>query len=204
MSVFDIDSKPMQTLNSIGEMMILNVCWLIGSLPIVTIGASCTAMYTVMGRRLRHEGSGTAGPFFRAWLENLRSSTGFWILQALCSVSLVLMFLLSAQSVVRGVLVTLLVLINLVFSLTYPQIARYENRWFSYLRNAVILFLPKLGWIVLNLLVLLAPVLLFLAAPVTFVQYSILWLLFGFSAQFYLSAKLQQRILLPLEQRVSS
>lgn len=200
MKFFSIDSKFYQIMMPIGEMMILNICFLLGCLPLVTIGAANTAMYTVMLRRLRGEGSGTIVPFFKAWWSNLKQGTLFWLVQAFMTVSLSLTFFLPlhvAFKVIAGIVLTL---VTLVFSIIYPQIARYRNRSFVYLRNAVILLVLRLKWVAQNFLVILSPVLLFLLVPVEFLRFGFVWILFGFSALFYLSAKVMQQVLQPLEE----
>lgn len=200
MKFFSPDSKFTQVMTSFGEMMLLNVCWIIASLPLITIGAANTAMYTVMGRRLREEGSGTIVPFFQAWRSNLKMGTAFWAAQVFVSVSLSMILFLPMPVALKVFAVVLLVLVTLLFSVIYPQIARFRNRWFSYLRNAVILLILRLGWVVLNFLLLLSPVIVFLLAPMDFLQFGFIWILFGFSALFFLSAEIMQKVLQPLEE----
>ncbi len=199
MKFFSLDSKFYRLMMSVGEMMILNFCFLVACLPLVTIGAANTAMYTVMGRRLRDEGSGTIVPFFRAWWNNLRKSTLFWLAQAFITVSLTLFFFLPLPLFLKVVAGVLLVLVTLVFSTIYPQIARFRNPTFAYLRNAVILLVLRLKWVLQNFLVILLPGLIFLLVPVEFVRFGFVWIVIGFSGLFYLSAKIMQRILEPLE-----
>lgn len=200
MNFFSPDSKFAQVMTSVGEMMLLNLCFLLGSLPLVTAGAASTAMYTVMGRRLREEGSGTIVPFFKAWLSNLKMGSLFWVSQVFVTVSLGMILFLPLPTFFKVIAVVLLILVTLLFSVIYPQIARFRNRWFSYLRNAVILLVLKLGWVVLNTLVLLTPVIAFLLAPMEFLRFGFIWILFGFSGLFYLSARITQKIFLPLEE----
>lgn len=200
MNFFAPDSKFTQLMTSFGEMMLLNFCWIIASLPLVTIGAANTAMYTVMGRRLRAEGSGTIVPFFKAWWKNLKMGTLFWVVQILVSASLGLSLFLPLPGVLKVIAAVTLVLVTLLFSMIYPQIARFRNRWFAYLRNAVILLVLRLGWVLLNFLLLLSPVIVFLLVPVEFMQFGFIWILFGFSGIFYLSADIMQNILKPLEE----
>lgn len=199
MKFFSPDSKFAQVMTSLGEMMLLNVCFLLASLPLITIGAACTAMYTVMGRRLRDEGSGTIVPFFKVWWSSLKMSTLFWLPQVFVSFSLGLTLLLPLPGFLKVIAGILLILVTLVFSVVYPQIARFRNRWFAYLRNAVILLVLKLGQVVLNLLVFLAPIIAFLLVPMDFLRFGFIWILFGFSGLFFLSAKVMQKVLLPLE-----
>lgn len=199
MKFFSPDSKFTQMMTSFAEMMLLNLCWIVASLPLITIGAANTAMYTVMGRRLREEGSGTIVPFFKAWWSNLKTGTAFWAVQVLVSFSLTLILFLPLPSFLKVIAVVLLILVTLIFSILYPQAARFRNRWFAYLRNAVILLISKFGWVVLNLALFLSPVGLFLIAPVDFLRFGFIWILFGFSMLFYFSAEIMQKILQPLE-----
>lgn len=199
MKFFDPDSKFAQIMTSFGEMMLLNLCWILGSLPIVTIGAANTAMYTVMGRRLREEGSGTIVPFFKAWWSNLKVATLFWVPQVFVTCSLGLLIFMNVPWILRLLAAVLLLLANLMFSTVYPQIARFRNRPFAYLRNGLILVVLKLGRLLLNLILFLSPVLFFLLYPVDFLQLGVVWILFGFSLLFYLSAKIMRNVLSPLE-----
>jgi uncharacterized membrane protein YesL len=200
MKFFSLDSKFYRIMMPIGEMMILNFCWILGCLPLITIGAANTAMYTVMGRRLRDEGSGTIVPFFKAWWKNLKKSTLFWLAQAFVTTSLTLFFFLPLPLFLKIVAGVLLALVTLVFSTIYPQIARFRNPTFAYLRNAVILLVLRLKWVLLNFLVILSPVIAFLLVPVEFLRFGFIWIVIGFSGLFYLSAKMMLNVLQPLEE----
>lgn len=200
MKLFSPDSRFAQVMTAVGEMMLLNLCWIVASLPLITIGAANTAMYTVMGRRLRQEDSGTVVPFFKALWSNLKNGTLFWLAQIFVTVSLGLFQFLPFPGVVKVLTALLLVLVTLLFSTIYPQIARFRNRPFAYLRNAVILLVLRLGWVVLNGLLLFSPAILFFLMPMDFLRFGFVWILFGFSVLFYLSAKIMRKVLAPLEE----
>jgi uncharacterized membrane protein YesL len=200
MKFFSLDSKFYRVMMSVGEMMILNFCWVIACLPLITVGAANTAMYTVMGRRLRDEGSGTVVPFFKALWKNIKKSTLFWVAQAFVTVSLSLFFFLPLPLFLKVAAGVLLALVTLVFSTIYPQIARFRNPTFAYLRNAVILLVLRLKWVLLNFLVILSPVIAFLLVPVEFLRFGFIWIVIGFSGLFYLSAKMMLNVLQPLEE----
>lgn len=200
MKFFSLDSKLYKIMTPVAEMMLLNFCWILASLPLVTIGAANAAMYTMMGRRLRQEGSGTVVPFFKAWWSNLKVSTLFWLAQVFVTVSLGMFFFLPLPGFLKAVAGVLLALVTPVLSTVYPQIARFRNRPFVYLRNAVILLVLRLKWVLLNFLVILSPVMFFLLVPVEFLRFGFIWILIGFSAVFYLSAKVMRKVLQPLEE----
>ena len=200
MKFFSPDSKFAQVMTSVGEMMLLNLCWIAASLPLLTVGAANAAMYTVMGRRLRGEGSGTVVPFFRAWWSNLKMGTLFWTAQVFVTVSMALILLLPLGTFLKVLAVLILILTTLLFSILYPQIARFRNRWFAYLRNSLILLVTRPGWVLLNLALFLLPVGVFLLAPMEFLYLGFVWILFGFSLLFFLSAEIMQKVLQPLEE----
>jgi hypothetical protein len=122
MKFFSLDSKFYRVMMSVGEMMILNFCWVIACLPLITVGAANTAMYTVMGRRLRDEGSGTVVPFFKALWKNLKKSTLFWVAQAFVTVSLSLFFFLPLPLFLKVAAGVLLVLVHWWFQLFIPRL----------------------------------------------------------------------------------
>lgn len=198
MKFFSPDSKFAQVMTSVGEMMLLNLCWIIASLPLITLGAANIAMYTVMGRRLREEGRGTVIPFFKAWWSNLKQGILFWVVQMFVSVSLGMTLFLPLPGVLKVIAAVLLILVTLLYSIIYPQIARFQNHWFAFLRNAVILLVLKLGGVVQNFFVILIPVILFLLVPMEFLRFGFVWILFGFSTLFYFSSKIMQKVLQPM------
>lgn len=204
MKFFSIDSKFYKFMMPIGEMMLLNFCWILGCLPLVTVGAAHAAMYTVMRRRVLQEGSGTILPFFKAWWNNLKQGTLFWLAQVFMTGSLGMIFFLPLPLFLKVVAGILLTLVTLVFSLIYPQLARFRNRWFPYVRNSLILLVLRLKWVLLNLLVILLPLILFLLAPVDFLRFGFIWIVIGVSGVFYLSAKVMQKVLEPLEELAQS
>lgn len=199
MKFFSPDSKFAQIMTSVGEMMLLNACWILASLPLITLGAANTAMYTVMGRRLRGEGNDGIRAFFKAWWNNLKMGTLFWLAQILISCSLGMIFFLPMPSFLKTLAAILLILVNLSSSLIYPQLARFRNKSIAYLRNALILLIAKPGWVLVNFLLMLSPVIILMLAPMDFLRFGYIWILFGFSGLFYLSARIMQKILLPLE-----
>lgn len=54
--------------------MLLSVLWLIGCVPVFTIGASTVALYYVAMKMVRDEEEGIVRRFFRAFRENFRQS----------------------------------------------------------------------------------------------------------------------------------
>ena len=74
------DNPVISGMSRIFDMMCLNVLWLVCSLPIFTIGASTTAMYTVMLKVVKNEEGYIVKGFFKAFKENFKKSTIIWLI----------------------------------------------------------------------------------------------------------------------------
>lgn len=67
---------------SIGELIILNLWTILCCVPVITIGASITAMHDVLIRKQRSEPYTVTGSFFRAFKNNFRHATGTYLIFA--------------------------------------------------------------------------------------------------------------------------
>src|SRR5699024_1479033 len=79
MNLFSYDSMLSRFLYLVGDIVTLHFLWLLCSLPIVTMGASTTALYYSCMKRIRtNEGYPTRN-FFKSFKENFRQSTLIWL-----------------------------------------------------------------------------------------------------------------------------
>ncbi len=78
------DSPVIAFLNKLTDMVVLNMLWLICSLPVITIGASTTAMYYVSITSIRSGDGYVVRRFFRSFKENFRQITPVWLLMLVC------------------------------------------------------------------------------------------------------------------------
>lgn len=90
--IFGYESPVVQALMSIGDCICLSVLWIVFSLPLVTVGASTTALYAAAYHHIRKkEGHGLWRTFWEAFRENFKRSTLVWL------VVLVIMALLTVD-----------------------------------------------------------------------------------------------------------
>lgn len=80
MHFLSYDSKFGQIMNKLCCGCYLNLLWFICSLPIVTIGASTTALYYVSFKLARDEGSSVTAMFFRSFKQNFKQATVIWLI----------------------------------------------------------------------------------------------------------------------------
>ena len=83
------DNPIMNAIGRIADFIILNVLWVICSIPIITIGASTTALYTVMLKIVKNEEGYIARDFFKAFRENFKQSTAIWLVFLLLGIILI-------------------------------------------------------------------------------------------------------------------
>ncbi|MDE6590854.1 MAG: YesL family protein [Oscillospiraceae bacterium] len=77
--LFSYDSPVMGALTSIGDCICLSAMWLVFSLPILTIGASTTALYAAAYHVIRKKEGGLWQSFWGAFKENFKRSTLLWL-----------------------------------------------------------------------------------------------------------------------------
>ena len=74
MKLFNYDSPFWSFMSRLADLIILNLLWIVFCIPVVTIGASTTAMYRVTLNMVRGEGSGVVRMFWDAFRLNLKQA----------------------------------------------------------------------------------------------------------------------------------
>lgn len=82
--LFNYDNPIWRFVGRIWDLFILNILWIVCSIPIVTFGASTTAMYycTLKIARDRDSG-GIFSMFFHSFKDNILQSTIIWVIMAI-------------------------------------------------------------------------------------------------------------------------
>ena len=78
--LFNLDGPVLQFINKIVYSVYLNILWFICSIPIVTIGASTTALFYVTLKISKNEEGSITKAFFHSFKENLRQGTAIWLI----------------------------------------------------------------------------------------------------------------------------
>lgn len=98
-SLFDIDSPLMNGLGKIFDTILLSLCWITMSLPIVTMGAACGALYRTVYRSLRHDEGYVLKSFWEIFRKNLKNGIITWL-----PILAVYIFLIADAMVLRGLI----------------------------------------------------------------------------------------------------
>lgn len=75
MNFFSINGKFYSFMTKVADLMILSVLWLICSVPVITLGASSSALYYSVVKVIREESDKPSAAFFRAFKENFKQGT---------------------------------------------------------------------------------------------------------------------------------
>ena len=76
-----MESPLMGALMRIGDLICLSVLWIAFSLPVVTMGASSTALYAAVHHCLRRNEAGIWKNFWNAFREDFKRSTAAWLIE---------------------------------------------------------------------------------------------------------------------------
>jgi uncharacterized membrane protein YesL len=80
MPEFNYDNFVIRALNKMTDLLVLNIMFIVFSLPVVTIGAALTAMYAVSLKSVRYGDGYVAKRFLVAFKDNFKQATLAWLI----------------------------------------------------------------------------------------------------------------------------
>ena len=182
-NIFDPDGKLMELLWKPIHIMFLNLLWVLFSLPIVTIGASTTALYSVLIKMRNGREGKILRDFWTAFRQNFRQATILWLLIVLAAFVFTTDIVLfpnmggSFGTFSAMLFVGLDVLLLLVSLYVFPMQAVFDNPIGRTVKSALLLLSRHLGGtVVLLALAILTAVAVILYWPL------IGWFVFGLAA----------------------
>lgn len=187
------DSRFVTVFETFGNICALNVLWILCSLPIVTIGASTTALYTVMLKLINKEEGPIVRSFFAAFRSNFRKATISWLIVLAAMVGIAGELYLAYVYNFEGTLAIFYLVLGfaelLVLCLTlpflFPLTARFENSIWNTFKNAFLLSVSNLGSWLKIFLAWFMPFFVWIAYPEIFLMIWYLWLILVFGVVAY-------------------
>ena len=195
MKLFNPDSRIMIFLSHVADLVILNILWLLCCIPVVTIGASTTAMYHVIRHWQKDSVSSIMRDFFQSFKEDFKQATPVYLILLIPTVAVVMNAMLifnpdNSAAVPSYLLVIWFIsalILLFISSFVYPVMAFFADSIFKTLRNAMVLALANLPRTILISVLNLLPVILLFVNLSFFLQSSIFWLLIGGALVAYLN-----------------
>ena len=152
MKFFSYESKFSQLLLKLCYACYLNLLWLVCSLPIVTIGASTTALYYTCLKIVRDEDNHVGATFFRAFRDNFKQATVIWLIMLGAGLFLALdgyilyHLRLNAEgsaaviwTLVLAVVIAAAICYTIVLEYVFPLLASVSNTTAAMFKNAFLI-----------------------------------------------------------------
>lgn len=185
MPKLNLDNPVFRAMSWLGDMVFLNLLWVLCCLPLVTAGASTAALLTVARRLVSGEICRIGRDFFHAFRLNWRQATKTWLILAAAGVLFAADLLITFQmpgalnNLLRGTSAVLCVVWLTVTGNAFALLARYEYGSVRVIADGALLALKKpLSGMVTVVLALWLPLLL-LYDPATALYLLFPWLLVG-------------------------
>lgn len=98
-NIFNLDAPIWVFMSEVADIIILSLLWWVCCLGIITVGASTTAMYYVLGKKMRKETVYVCKDFFKSFRQNFRQSVPLSFITIIGTVSFVLYVSFILQSI---------------------------------------------------------------------------------------------------------
>ena len=213
---FDIfgDNPVMRGLSKLCDLLILNVLWLICSIPLFTIGASTTAMFAVTLKMAKNEEGYIVKGFFAAFKENFKKSTLIWLMIAFVAIIIIINVQVMSTfsdmlnpiigTILRGIYLLMGVILLFLTLYVFPMMARYESTIKQSLKNALLIALARLPYTLLLALIVVVPVIVTFLTGTTIAVGILVWVLLGFAVVAWLQSKVLRRVFKLLDEQVEA
>lgn len=152
--VFYRESGVITAFSKIADTVILCVLWLIFCIPVVTVGASSSALYYAYHKAIRQDRGHLCRTFFGAFKSNFLQATGIWVaLFLFAAASLITCCLLGAMrgSVpMMGVFLAfgmmILGFVTAWMLVLFPYQSRFKNSLPDVLKNSAVIAFANILW----------------------------------------------------------
>ncbi|WP_373215985.1 YesL family protein [Ruminococcus sp. 5_1_39BFAA] len=198
---FNMDNKFFSFMSRVADLVILNLLCVVCCLPIITAGASITAMFYVTLKMARDEESYILRSFFKSFKENFKQATIINIIMLLAAVMLYIDLTISRNiegtlgTVMVFVFMVILLLYLMLFTYIYPVLAKFYNTIRNTFTNAFLMSIRHLPYTFLMIVISVLPLAVFFI-PNAQIQSTIIMLLvlLGFSTVAYINSRFLVKI----------
>lgn len=184
---FSMDSKLWRFFDYVGDMALLNLLFIVTSIPIVTIGASVTALYSVLFKRKEKRTDDVRREYIHDFKVNFKNSTIIWLIFLVfviaCSLNLLIVsnadVALRNQIMIGSGAIMAVMLMTVLYS--FAVLARFENNWVNTVIKAFVIGIMSLPYTIVIFLVMTAAVVASIQTYASIMAALAIWLLIGFA-----------------------
>ena len=189
-------------MSRIGDIVFLNLCFLLTCIPVITAGTALISLYTVTLKMAQNQEGYVIKSYFKAFKDNLKQGiiVGGMLELILAVLGYDAWMLLSSRESysAAGFFVTAaaLLIVFAVMQYLFPLMARYENSIGMSLRNAGLLAISRLPYTIVLLVLAAVPAVFILLTP-----YAYIYVIFAGGA---LGALLQSKLLVNIFSKIEN
>lgn len=145
--LFNPDSPVLGFITKIVYCVYLNILWLVCSLPIVTIGASTTALFYVTLKMAKNEEGNITKAFFHSFKDNFKQGTIIWMILLVLGIILGIdgyvlyhmRFENAFWTICSAVFIVALAAYAIVVMYIFPLLSRFDNTVTAMFKNSIML-----------------------------------------------------------------
>ncbi len=204
---FNSDSPIMRFLTKVMDLMLINLCFLVSCIPVITIGASLAAMFSVTLRLVRNEDGPIVAGYWDSWRSNLKQGIAAFAAAAVLAAMLYFDLLMirqmqgagSLQTVLYVILCIVTILIASCLLFLFPYIARFQDTLFTAVVNSGKLAALHPVYTLVTLAVLGGLLFLTFWSDLSMIWMVFFWLLLGAALCAYVQSGFLRNFFDPLE-----
>jgi uncharacterized membrane protein YesL len=193
--IFDLDSPFINALNKLADLIWLNILTMVCCIPIITVGASLTALHYVVLKMVKNEEGYITKAFFKSFKQNFKQATLIWLILLAVFIILIGDFVIFAYSGIsfpawmKIGLAAVAILIVFATMHLFPLLSRYENNIRNTYKNSLFVGILNLPKTILMMLCWVIPI----AILIFFNQILPVVFLLGISGPAFLNALLYKK-----------
>lgn len=192
------ESKFFSFMSKLGDIIFLNILFIISCIPIFTIGASCCALYVSVKKRIYEEEASVLSDYKKSFKENFKSATIIFFLLLFC---LILLFFFSKYIAFNleklfVLIIYLILFVILSFSMLYffPLQSTFINTPLNIIKNSFLTAFKHFPQTIILFAVTYLPFVFTLMFPQFFYYTFVYWLFLGFSLCSIFSILITQKV----------
>lgn len=145
--LFNPANPVMQFIGKIGYSIFLNIIWFICCIPIVTIGASTTALFHCTERLVHDQYDGIIYEFFHSFKRNFKQATIIWLILLAGGIVLgtdaYVLWRMHSENVfwtmISAVFIIAAAGYAIIIMYVFPLLAHFDNTTFAMFKNSIMI-----------------------------------------------------------------
>lgn len=161
--IFSLDNPLMQGINKVIDCIFLSILWVIFSIPLITLGASTSALYYTANKTIRNGRGYVWQQFWKGFKSSFKQSTLLWLIFGVIALILyndakIVELILKDNSFAFAAKVffyVLMVVVLMIVMYIFPYVARFSAPFKSVIKNCLYMMVRHLPMTILAALVVL-------------------------------------------------